>query len=272
MAPASACARALLRLPHPGKYLLFALLSLADLVMTWALIRHGRGQFYESNPVAAWCLRCHGWTGLAGFKAVAVLLCVALTAAIALRRPRAAGGVLALACAVTAGVVLYACYLRLACAAPLTRLRTAEEHSARIDAGMAHIPGYRRSLTRLAGELSCGRRTLAEAVARLEPAARAIPGLLSSLRTADGGRSARESLAVSLMCWSVLRAKAEPHSARQLARRLDADFQSAFGGPPPRRFGALLASLEAPRPARGAAGPATARSSGNGPRGGLPLQ
>src|SRR5262245_24294528 len=45
----SACARVLLRLPHPRKLLLFALLSAADLALTWALIQHGRGQFYEGN-------------------------------------------------------------------------------------------------------------------------------------------------------------------------------------------------------------------------------
>src|SRR5262245_42806460 len=58
----SSCAHVFLRLPHPRKLLLFALLSVADLTLTWALIQYGRGQFYEGNPVAAWFLRSGGWS------------------------------------------------------------------------------------------------------------------------------------------------------------------------------------------------------------------
>src|SRR6516165_6149856 len=103
----------MLRLPHAGMQLMFLLLSLADLTLTWALIRAGLGQIYESNPVAAWCLRWQGWAGLAIFKAVMVLMSIALVAAISWRRPRTGGRVLALGCVVTAAVVLYSGYLYL---------------------------------------------------------------------------------------------------------------------------------------------------------------
>src|SRR5581483_2787659 len=46
---------------------LCAALSVADWSLTWALIHGSNGEVYESNPVAAWCLKWYGWPGLALF-------------------------------------------------------------------------------------------------------------------------------------------------------------------------------------------------------------
>src|SRR5689334_22937681 len=84
---------------------LFAVLSVADFVQTYALIADGPA--HEANPVAAGWLARHGWVGLAVFKA---LLCLCVFAAIALLARRgspAAGRVLALGCAVLFGVGVY---------------------------------------------------------------------------------------------------------------------------------------------------------------------
>src|SRR5262245_36528876 len=98
-------------LPHPGKQLLFILLSLADLALTgWLLGRPG-AEVYEANPVARWWLAHYGWPGFAGFKAAVVGLVIALSAVIARSRPRAAGRVLGLGCAGLAAVVLYSAAL-----------------------------------------------------------------------------------------------------------------------------------------------------------------
>ena len=102
-----------MRLEHTGKQLSFVLLSLADLTMTWALIRDGLGSVYESNPVAAWCLQGYGWAGMAVFKAVMVLASGGLSEVISRYRPRTGGRVLVLGCIITASVVLYSGYLYL---------------------------------------------------------------------------------------------------------------------------------------------------------------
>src|SRR5437588_12828510 len=65
------------------KLYLFAVLSAADFVMTWWLLRHGDGVVYESNPVANWWLGRFGWTGLAGFKGAVALLALTLFSVIA---------------------------------------------------------------------------------------------------------------------------------------------------------------------------------------------
>ena len=100
-----------MRLAHSKKQLSFVLLSLADLTLTWALIRDGSGSVYESNPVAAWCLHGHGWAGLAVFKSLMVLASGGLSEIISRYRPRTGGRVLVLGCVVTGAVVLYSGYL-----------------------------------------------------------------------------------------------------------------------------------------------------------------
>ena len=60
---------------HPRKQLLFILLSLVDLALTWWLLAHSYGQVYEANPVARWWLMRYGAAGLAGFKAQSYSSC-----------------------------------------------------------------------------------------------------------------------------------------------------------------------------------------------------
>lgn len=83
----------------------FAALSVADFVQTYALIEGGPA--HEANPVAAHWLERHGWTGLALFKGL-VCLCVFGTVALLARRGSpAAGRLLATGCAVLFGVAIY---------------------------------------------------------------------------------------------------------------------------------------------------------------------
>lgn len=84
---------------------LFAALSVADFVQTYALIEGGPA--HEANPVAAHWLERHGWIGLALFKG---LVCVCVFGAVALLARRgspAAGRLLAAGCAVLLGVGVY---------------------------------------------------------------------------------------------------------------------------------------------------------------------
>lgn len=85
----------------------YALLSAADLLLTFTLLRVNVFA-YESNPAAAACLRHHGWGGLALFKAGGVLL---FTGAVVLllvrRRPGVAAGVVTFGCATLLAVTFY---------------------------------------------------------------------------------------------------------------------------------------------------------------------
>ena len=100
---------------HPKKQILFALLSLADLTLTWWLLGHSDGQVYEVNPVARWWLVRHGAVGLACFKGAVVLLVLTLTAVISRSKPRAAGQVLTFGCVSLVFVVLYSAGATLYC-------------------------------------------------------------------------------------------------------------------------------------------------------------
>ena len=92
---------------HPVRLTLYAVLSAADLGLTYALIRHGDGDVYESNPIADAWLNAYGWAGLAVFKLVIVLLVAALAAFVSLSRPRTGGHILTFACLAVAIVVGY---------------------------------------------------------------------------------------------------------------------------------------------------------------------
>src|SRR5918994_2156179 len=85
----------------------FALLSLTDFVQTYALITRGEGTVYEANPVAGAWLERHGWSGLAAFKLGAVAVFAGAAVLLAIRRPRAGAGVLALGCLALLSVTFY---------------------------------------------------------------------------------------------------------------------------------------------------------------------
>jgi hypothetical protein len=84
----------------------YALLSAADLVLTFALLRL-TGEAYEANPAAAACLEQHGWSGLAAFKAGGVLLFAGAVYLLVRRRPRVAASVVTLGCGVLLAVTCY---------------------------------------------------------------------------------------------------------------------------------------------------------------------
>jgi Domain of unknown function (DUF5658) len=109
---------------HPRKQLLFVLLSVADLTLTWWLLRSSYGAFYEANPVACLLLKHFGWLGLAGFKVGLVLLVLTLVVFIARRQPRVAGRLLAFGCMCLALVVSYSVAMH------LVTCRAAEELAA----------------------------------------------------------------------------------------------------------------------------------------------
>jgi hypothetical protein len=65
------------------------------------------GAVIEVNPIADAFLAYFGWTGLALFKGIIVLLVSGLSVWLSTYRPHAAGRILWFACTVLAGVVCY---------------------------------------------------------------------------------------------------------------------------------------------------------------------
>ena len=99
---------------HPVRLILYTVLSLADLALTYALIQQGDGEVYESNPIAEAWLSSYGWTGLALYKLVIILIVGAVAAFVSLSRPRTGGHILSFACLAVAVVVTYSVHLSFA--------------------------------------------------------------------------------------------------------------------------------------------------------------
>jgi hypothetical protein len=242
--PAGACDRQ--GLPHREKLVLFALLSVADLSLTWWLLTLPGGQVYEGNPVASWLLARFGWLGLAGFKAAVVALVAGLAVVISWRRPRAGGLVLGFACAALTVVLLHSVSL----CGPALRWsegwEAIQHRGAALDAELPKARAYRALLERAGQELSAGRCTLQEAVDRLAASERAQdPAWLRTLAQEYGRGSRRECLAINLLlCAAMSLTDSLPSASSQVAwqtlDRLGQEFRQTFGTSPPARLRQLL--------------------------------
>jgi hypothetical protein len=244
------------------KLYLFALLSGADFVLTWHLLRQDGGA-YEGNPLAAWCLDRGGWLGLAAFKAAAVLTTGGLSLLICRRRPLTGQRVLAFSCAALAAVVLYSGYL-----CERARHRTAGldpdeaapllARARQLDAAVRRSAAYREVMTRVTEDLHGRRCTLAEAAGRLARTEQGRdPAFLRSMRLFYPGLSDAECLAVCVLN-SVAPKGSATAADRQLLRELEAEFRALYGraaptplppGRPPLAPGAV--AQVAPRPSGG---------------------
>jgi hypothetical protein len=91
--------------------MMFASLSIADLLLTRVLLENSNFMIYEANPVADWILQNHGWSGLTAFKLTAVMMVSAIIFYIGYFRPATAKRLLAFACVLMSGVVIYSSYL-----------------------------------------------------------------------------------------------------------------------------------------------------------------
>jgi hypothetical protein len=228
----------MIALIHPRRLLLFLLLSLSDLLLTWLLVERGGGAVYESNPVADWWLGSYGWAGLAAFKLLTVLVVVGLTVLVSRARPRSGGLILSVACSVLALVVGYSCYLVGGGAraadepdpAQFARLR-AEEAS--LDAEWQKSEEYRATLDQLSADLAAGRCSLTEATAQLGSTPKGQePRWLRQLHVCFPEATDGECLAINLSLHTVMSARDDPAEAEHLARRLGQELTASFGASP----------------------------------------
>jgi hypothetical protein len=218
---------------HLRKLLLFAGLSLADLALTWLLVRRSGGRVYEANPVAGWWLEHHGWLGLAGFKAGLVLLVIVLTLLISRYRPHFGGLLLGFACSVVTGVLVYS----VALAGLVNRheetelppvVETHEQYTERMDESRE----YGHLMDRLAEDLMTGRCSLTEAVARLGCTRKGHDAAwIRQLHICFPDRTDAQCLASNLITYTICPLAKNPPAARKVEQRLSAEFRSAYGVP-----------------------------------------
>jgi hypothetical protein len=98
-----------LRLGREVHWLL--LLSAADLLTTYALLRQGV-RFYEAHPIAQWCFARWNIAGMAGFKFVVIALVIVAAEVVERERPGrgrlvVGAGALAAGAVFVYGVLLY---------------------------------------------------------------------------------------------------------------------------------------------------------------------
>jgi hypothetical protein len=228
---------------HPWKTGLFALLSLADLMLTWWLLVHSGGGAYEANPIARLCLEHHGWLGLACFKAAVVVLVLVLIAVISRFRPRAAALVLRFGCATMVLVVGYSASLCRATAfaspdeADTVAIRDCEEINRQSADERRQWHEYHLLVDKITKDLSkghCSVRTAAEQLAsakhpkrhlKLQALAYEFPKL--SLRARFGAHACRRA---------IVQLRTDRKAARRLARRLEREFALTYGTSPPCSF------------------------------------
>jgi Domain of unknown function (DUF5658) len=91
--------------------IVFSILSLADLCLTWVLIRYSGGRVQESNPLAQAWLAKHGWQGMVGFKMATISVFLAVVFVVSCYRPRTSLVLVLFACLSVGSVVLYSCHL-----------------------------------------------------------------------------------------------------------------------------------------------------------------
>jgi hypothetical protein len=222
---------------------MFALLSLADLALSWWLLGLPGEQVHEGNLAARWWLDHYGWPGLCAFKAALVVLFGGLAAVISRHCPRTGGRVLGAGCAVLVLVVAYSVALGVG----LYRSPEAQELSRALQSAGAFkekirtIEAYRPVLAEVCERLVAGRCSLADAVDRL--AATEQGGNLLRTWASSGpgpGRPPRESLAASVIVHVVRSVENDPQAAWRAALRLEREFELTYGGDPPREHRKVL--------------------------------
>lgn len=223
---------------HPCRLAVFALLGVADLGLTWKLIHSGHGHVYESNPVAGAWLECYGWTGLAVFKTLAMLLVGLSAVYVSWHRPRTGRRLLTFGCLVTAGVVIYSCFLLGFLGGPASAsleddVRRTEQFGRELDRDLQHERAYFSLVQRLGHDLRAGRSSLADAVQELARSEKGRdPHWLDRLHACYPNRSDTECLALHLTFRAVKQAQEGGVPWQLLAEQLQTDFETNYGRPP----------------------------------------
>jgi hypothetical protein len=191
---------------HRTKLLLYCLLSAADLLLTYQLVCRSDGLIYESNPIANAWLTSYGWSGLALFKMIAMLLVVGVALFVGRQRQRAAGIILSFACLAVGLVVTYSSWLMGYLGGQPAYARENVEEWSQVDEAFEEQMQAGRAFQllahHLATQLDDEQITMPQAVAELQLLARTSPGRwLACVRARHPGRSEEGSLTAELGVW-----------------------------------------------------------------------
>ncbi|MCI0642950.1 MAG: DUF5658 family protein [Gemmataceae bacterium] len=213
---------------HP-LLLIFALLSLLDLTLTWWLLEHSGRVVFEANPIAQWWLGEFGWLGLAAFKSSMVLVVIALTFVISRRRPRVAARMQVFACAVLAVVVCYSAVLGGTAKTEAQVFEEIDEYLAATNEAARHRFNQTRRLAAemefWVEELITGQATLAEVVGRIQYSSLTMHrNLLLGLIRQYPRDTLQETLACVVLRWAEQALDDEPAS-EAVVNRLSAEFR-----------------------------------------------
>lgn len=144
----------------------FAILNLLDLTLTWVLLHLPGGGVCEANPVASSVLTRAGWPGLCLYKLTLAAVVVVLCMVIARHRPRTGRYLCAFGCKGLAVVVAYSLLLLLARPGDAEARRSwqhAQERAQSLDTEVRQFQCYTQQLNDLAHDLAADRRTLRQA-------------------------------------------------------------------------------------------------------------
>ncbi len=222
-------------LPHSRKLLLFVVLSLVDLALTFFLVGQSGGGAYEWNPVASWWLVRFGWAGLAGFKLSIVLVIAGLTLVISWRRSRTAGQVLGFGCVALLAVIVHGGLLVPGVLADADHVGRLEGQTLLLDEQLVRARAYTNLIYELGNDLASGRRSLLEALELLSEAEQAHdPEWLRAVALRYPGLAKRELLAARLIEQGTRAATGGLYGSARVYHELNAQFRSCFGRPAPR--------------------------------------
>jgi hypothetical protein len=228
-------------LPHCRKLVLFVLLSLADLYLTWTLLSEDESAFYESNPVAGWWLQHHGWLGMASFKAATVLVAGTIFVVVSRYRPQTAGKALYAGCCAVGAVVLYSCYLARADAQAASETQPLVETGEEIDQAYRHLRDYINLRVRLVEEVVHERCTLSAAVDQMTQTERFRAGkTVGVLQKRYPGYSLEECVATQIMINCIEKSQPDRSAIHRLGSKLEGAFEERFGRPSPTLYHQLL--------------------------------
>jgi hypothetical protein len=236
---------------HTRKLILFLVLSAADLGLTWYLLSSSEGRVYESNPVADWWLARCGWFGLAAFKVAMASIFLGLTILVTFCNPRAGGRLAGFACGVVAVVVGYSLYLTHFCKhRPLDadpELAPIYAASSQLDRKIVAGREYQNVLRQLSQLLVSDQIDLAEAIDQLARTEKARdPEWIAHLQECYPGQPLSGCLAANLLQAAVASQLGDPARARQICRRLTADYEAFIGLPLSEEGALLLAQITPP--------------------------
>jgi hypothetical protein len=209
---------------------LFLALSAGDLALTWLLLNYRAGLIYEGNPLAAWCLRYHGWQGVTFLKATSAMGVCLISAILSMRHPRKGRFVLGFGCWVLGAVMVYstaaATLVDMDASCPL--FADVCLQARKLDRRCTLLEEYNALRQRLVDDLLARRCTLVEAAAALAESRWAREPFWLDVRIGkQRGFPSRECLAIEIAGRAV-HSREDQTVKDNLRSRFQEEFKNAF--------------------------------------------